>query len=272
MTICAYCGGDGPFTKEHIYPKCLYDLTPEQDITFFEIGEEKKAFTGQATVRDVCKSCNNGFLAKLDSYFCGLYESSFYKFIGEGEQTAFEYDFDKLARWLLKVEYNSARTYKIDIHSMKLLIPYIRYGYPRPSGLAIFIQLVIPFDSDKYQSTRNTPGVTPYKLPPMNTRCGPINFIEHEDWYGLARFFAINSYYFYILHPYREEQLKKQWKKALQFFREGIPSAQWLQHNKHAIVLNASSVDALAATKSEILRFREPYEEFKKKKKKGKYD
>ena len=74
MKKCAYCGEElgSPLhdkTDEHIIPNSLLKLYPKQDISIYNT----KRFVDNRgmTIADVCSSCNNGILSKLDSY--GVY-------------------------------------------------------------------------------------------------------------------------------------------------------------------------------------------------------
>lgn len=81
MKKCAYCGEilGSPFhskTDEHIIPDSLLKLYPEQDISIHNTS--RFVDNRGMTISDVCSSCNNGFLSKLDSYGKQLIESYFY--------------------------------------------------------------------------------------------------------------------------------------------------------------------------------------------------
>jgi len=79
-------------------------------VQFAIFGEGDKVFSGEFTVKDVCETCNNGELSKLDRYLCVLYDRYFAKIVEDGTSVEFEYDFGRLTRWLLKISYNSSRT------------------------------------------------------------------------------------------------------------------------------------------------------------------
>lgn len=104
---CAYCGGAGPLTREHIWPDGFLKRD-DFDIKFSK--RANRTFTGDLTISDVCATCNNGPLSRLDQHACELYDRRFGKRVSKGEVVIFTYDYGILMRWLLKVSYNSART------------------------------------------------------------------------------------------------------------------------------------------------------------------
>lgn len=72
--ICAYCNLEKKATKEHIIPKGIIDLFPECNIAYSELD---KAYRGEATIKDVCSECNNGYLSELDTYGKNFIEKYF---------------------------------------------------------------------------------------------------------------------------------------------------------------------------------------------------
>jgi len=118
--ICQYCFN--PFdkdkhkkTKEHIFPKGVIDLYPEQYIVFSK--EKSFVSTSGTTILDVCRHCNNTLLGVLDSYGKNLIRTQFYKEIPFNEKNTEHQknlDFHLLSRWLLKIFYNHLRSIKAD--------------------------------------------------------------------------------------------------------------------------------------------------------------
>lgn len=141
---CAYCGGRGPFTKEHIYPEWLYKKTTDYDQQF-QLATSGKFINGELTIRDTCEKCNTIILSNLDSYVLKLYDKYFNKFVGADEILTFIYDFDLLTRWLLKVSYNSARVHKSDADELSKYTDYILSGTNRPRHLSVLLRLIIPY-------------------------------------------------------------------------------------------------------------------------------
>ena len=103
-----------------------------------------KAVSGELTIGDVCKRCNNGPLASLDNYVCDLHDRFFNDIVHSGDRVDFRFDFERLLRWLLKVAYNIARARGGTIESTTDLVNYILNGTNRPTGFRVFLQLIIP--------------------------------------------------------------------------------------------------------------------------------
>lgn len=131
MKRCAYCNEilGTPFhskTDEHIIPDSLLKLYPEQDISIHNTS--RFVDNRGMTISDVCSSCNNGILSKLDSYGKQLVESCFYipyKFSDYYTPFDITINFNLYTRWLLKIAYNSLRCDKYDTKYIKDCIPYI---------------------------------------------------------------------------------------------------------------------------------------------------
>jgi hypothetical protein len=74
---CVFCGATGPLTKEHVFPVWLRDLFPDvtevDNVRHYAELDGSKASTDEwgggaftSTVRDVCASCNNGWMSNLE--------------------------------------------------------------------------------------------------------------------------------------------------------------------------------------------------------------
>src|SRR6266571_5236600 len=138
LSTCAYCGGPGPFTKEHVWPTSLYerfvaDATARPH--FFLDRSPDKFVLGEPTIRDVCAGCNNGELSRLDGYACQLYDSFLHRQFEDGESVVFEYDYDRLLRWLLKIAFNSARVHRSDTGILGYYRNYILGDFQRPRNV-----------------------------------------------------------------------------------------------------------------------------------------
>ena len=131
MKKCAYCGSTlgtpkHQKTDEHIIPASLIRLFPEQDITN-NFGKTYVDNRGM-TISDVCASCNNGILSKLDAYGQNIIEQYFYEtFNIKDYNTPFAINLDPnlFARWILKITYNMLRTNKKTTTYISPTITYI---------------------------------------------------------------------------------------------------------------------------------------------------
>src|SRR5439155_14268353 len=121
--VCAYCRSREPLTREHLFPGFLQKLWPTYDVNLSSARPGK--IMGPSTIRDVCKRCNNERLSALDSYGRGFCVANVRRFVKPGERGSLLYDYHKLARWLWKVHYNTARADKGHPSLFHSLIPYI---------------------------------------------------------------------------------------------------------------------------------------------------
>ncbi len=105
LSTCAYCDMACKQTREHVIPR-WYNDTPG-DTETFSARVPLTHLQGDLIVKDVCQSCNGGSLSSLDAYGKELYERYFAFPVYAGETIGFDYDGDRLLRWLLKLSYNT---------------------------------------------------------------------------------------------------------------------------------------------------------------------
>lgn len=120
--ICAYCQKNKKATREHIIPSSIIDLFPELELAF---RSENDYFEGEAVIKDVCSKCNNEKLSKLDKFGKNIVKDYFIKNYKKNDTIEFEYKFNFLSRWLMKLAYNSDRTYKRNVKHFRDNIDYI---------------------------------------------------------------------------------------------------------------------------------------------------
>jgi len=142
--ICAYCGRFKELTKEHIFPKFLYESLPEYDSMFFEkskpkVRSYKEMF--EPKIPDVCEDCNNNKLSRLDSYASKFIKKYCLKIVTSEPKKIF-YNYNLLFRWLLKVSYNSARMCDNLSLLLEVHCPYILTGLKEPDYIAILAGLI----------------------------------------------------------------------------------------------------------------------------------
>ncbi|MEJ6529026.1 hypothetical protein [Exiguobacterium sp. USCH10] len=109
--VCSYCKNEKKITREHLFPTSVLNLFPECD---FNIDGERMFKGNKITIKDVCEDCNNGVLSILDNYGKGLVEKYFVKEYFGNKIISFDYNYNMLSRWLLKLVYNIARKEKLD--------------------------------------------------------------------------------------------------------------------------------------------------------------
>jgi hypothetical protein len=239
---CAYCDTTENLTNEHVIPD-FYHKAFGEAISIVKTQTEEKAISNPQEIGDVCANCNNVTLSRLDSYLAALTNKYFSTIVQPGNRVRFEYDFDVLLRVLLKVAYNVARTRNWPIAVFQEAREFILGKKPCPSGLRIFLQLLVPTPARK----------TDLPLKPGTTEVPPLPW--RADLYGLGGFpglaFACSvsfmSYRFFILRE--DESVPTNLRKR--------SVARWLKQNNGATELTdkgsatvyASSVTVLDAVK-----------------------
>ncbi|MEH6670874.1 hypothetical protein [Halopseudomonas sp.] len=206
MKNCAYCGKSEKLTKEHIWPSTL--IKKYEDLLTYN-KSQNKLYKGDATIKDVCAECNNVHLGKLDFYLSSLFDTHLKNILKPGENAYLEYDYDQLLRALLKISFNSARSFATDktIKTHKKFIKYILEGVCRGS---IMLRLQIVTAS----KTLNTQDNTENMFKPEVLRCTDIDYDGALGNRFMIRMIAINSFWFYIIIPYNNEPPHK-WREFL---------------------------------------------------------
>lgn len=183
---CAYCGAADNLTNEHIWPKCLLDR--EGNLAKY-LGKNAKFVRGDLKIGDVCGACNHGPLSKLDAYACELYDEYFHNLEHPGKGRIFEYSYEKLLRWLLKVSYNAARTRDSEAAVLRSHADYILNGGDPPETVSLRADLVKPAWHRESASM----------IPAQGYRAAQV-FFDQKAAPGLTiRLVSVNAYYFYIL-------------------------------------------------------------------------
>ena len=190
MSHCAYCGSKEQITREHIWPRCIIERVPSYKIRYS--AKAGKIIRSDMTVKDVCRTCNNGSLSELDAYFCGLYDAYFNHEVRMSQPIVFKYDFAKLTRALLKIAYNSSRTTDIDADVLQKYAAVIITPDTHPLGAFIKLVTIHSAQIEDRQKGKKT-------IPATAVRSGPF-VITNRDRTGLAaRIVQIDSYRFYLL-------------------------------------------------------------------------
>jgi len=207
--VCAYCGSEGPLTREHIMPKSILDKANESSKEVFNeltnryVEKMGKIILAELTIGDVCGTCNNGSLSVLDRYGSSLYDKSFSAPIKKGQSTTFQYDYHLLLRWLLKLSYNSARvSNEGNADVLSQFKQYILGLEDAPRDMYLY---VLPVTSYKFSAAESE------KMHKHMQELGEIPpvFLRISEWvlknFPFAikpiRMVALNSYYFFIFCP-----------------------------------------------------------------------
>jgi len=197
MSKCAYCPSSGPFTREHIWPRSLiqkYDSLKTYN------PKTNKYYQGDAVIKDVCSICNNEKLSMLDSYLSSLYDNFLGRIVEAGEQATIEFDYSLLLRSLLKISYNSTRA-SDNVASKNLLQTYANFIIDGGYCKTVMLQLQIVTSSrmmDLESGAERT-------IRPVMMRCALVAYGGPLAHRFCIRMIAINSFWFYLIIPYKDE-------------------------------------------------------------------
>ncbi len=199
MKKCAYCKHEKKLTIEHIFPSWIVREQPDSNARFSL--NEQRVTERVPTIRDVCGDCNSGQLAYLDNYVLGLYQRYFSKSVPE-KGVIFEYDYDLLARWLLKVVYNSARKTKSRPDELEEMINYILGKSPRVVNLRIIGFLLKPSKlSQRMLRKLGEDYQGPITFAPRNVSITRMSFVlQGGSIVLMGRAVLLNSYCFVIVN------------------------------------------------------------------------
>lgn len=209
MNRCAYCPSTGPFTKEHIWSKAL--IHKYEDLRTYN-PKSNRFYTGEPVIKDVCATCNNEKLSPLDDYMSMLYDKSLHRILAAGESANIEFDYSLLLRSLLKISYNSTRASN-NAASKKLHEEFANFiangGYSRK----VMLRLQIVTSSTMVNLTDRSEQI----IRPEMMRCALISYNGPLNRRFCVRMIAINSFWFYIVIPYKNEAEHK-WREFLTAF------------------------------------------------------
>lgn len=185
--VCSYCGEPRKLTKEHIWPASI--IRKVADRASYNPKAGRLLWT-EMVINDVCEPCNNGPLSILDTYGAKLFDKYFSNYYLGDEPLTFEYDYQRLAKWLLKLSFNAARANQSDhVRLAQYCHSLLNANCDLPEDLSIAVDLLKP------------EAIDPEKEPvlPASNRICRISFSEPIDDWCTVRLVAINSFYFWIL-------------------------------------------------------------------------
>ena len=97
---CAYCDNEGKMSREHVIPKGFIEhMNFKEQIVALDKAPTR-VINSEITVKDVCATCNNGYLSVLDSYGLNLILKYNDKISVHTKKIQFKYNYDLLTRWL----------------------------------------------------------------------------------------------------------------------------------------------------------------------------
>lgn len=227
MKSCAYCGANGPMTKEHVWPKALIQRY-EKLHTYNP--HTNRYFVGEPVVKDVCQACNNGELSSLDSYLVELYDNFFFRVLGPGEEAGLSYEYERLFRALLKISFNSCRSSNNHnvVAAHQRFVRFILGGGYCPKAM-LRLQIVtssigvgVADDLDR-------------TLSPNLMRCAALAYPGPLSKRFMVRVVGINSYWFYLVMSYKNEPDHK-WTEFMEgFARWASPSGVFIERKSSAV-------------------------------------
>ncbi len=142
MSRCAYClRDDVKLSREHLIPKSLDLLFSGGDKWgghYFLEKAPDKFLPNQPVVKDVCVTCNNGPLSKLDSYALEFFRTNGRTSLAKESTLNVRYSWESLCRWILKVQYNSARIHEREVTLLGPCREYILGAAKPPRNLVLF--------------------------------------------------------------------------------------------------------------------------------------
>jgi 5-methylcytosine-specific restriction endonuclease McrA len=245
---CAYCGtATSALTREHVFPASLdrefrKDAEKPMASPYWLDRLDEKMVGGQPTVKDVCEICNNVVLSALDSYGVELYRKFFSRIADKGDKVHFQYDYDRLLRWLLKLNYNSARANKAaDLESLQKLRLYILDRKPRPKRIALYLTLLhrheIPEDV-KLKAVKHGIPISETNDPDM-LRIGHFA-ITSPEWNPLLSRTAIFQSYFFSFILIGDKEPAQELERLKKTLSQKWPGAVLLQSSQSRVSVQAS--------------------------------
>ncbi|MCC4605889.1 HNH endonuclease [Xanthomonas campestris] len=200
MSVCSYCDKEKPATREHIIPSWYYKHEPNSEDTGFMERAKGKIVKTELVIRDVCGDCNNNVLSDLDSYGKNLFFKYLINYVYKDTKTEFHYDYEQLARWLLKISYNSARSHDSDTEILTQYRRIITGDEPLPDHLIIKLLTIAPAIGGVYSVTPAFKDANAVSHPDW-FRVGVFRIEDFDTMYWAFRHVTINSYSFLLYVP-----------------------------------------------------------------------
>lgn len=198
--VCAYCFQTNKLTKEHVIPDWYIRLNRSEDDVCFSERAPKK-FVPEMVVRDVCESCNNLHLSRLDAYGKELYEKHFKSYVFKDQSVQFTYDYQRLLKWLIKCSYNSARANNADLEVLKDYARYLISDDLLPNDIIIFCATIAPSDTTAFDAPVLAKETVDELYGPNWFRLGVFRVKDFDSIDYSFRSVSINSYSFSLVLP-----------------------------------------------------------------------
>jgi len=218
----------------------------------------------ELTIADVCSACNSGFLSRLDAYGAMLWDKFFDLTPWPGKAIRFEYEFDLLVRWLLKLAYNVGRLrtsrwqYRF-LEYLRAQVPYMRGDGPRPANLYLYLQLIgaAELTAQQKQDLLEEDGLDWNDVPPRWRRVGTFATFagpgRNKTLIVRGYMVEVNAYVFYLVF-WKPDLSRRQMQNSETKFLRQTPGAKRLLPEISRSVLFPSSVNIVDFIKRDPLR------------------
>lgn len=245
---CAYCGKTKSLTREHLWPASLHKRlqTIRGDLQHsFWSKRLDKSVPSEPKIKDVCENCNNVALSELDAYICVLFDKYFATILEKGDKVIFRYDYDRLARWLLKLSYNSARAENaFDVFALEPLAKYIVMQEPEPQNyFRAFVQLQYPGRISKDDLANSDDSARTEIFYPVVNRAGHMLFSLSNGSRKILRAVHLCSYTFLIAF-FKPEETGESPEAFVEVFLHYNKRTKLLSRNANRLKLICGEADA----------------------------
>jgi len=194
---CAFCGTNENLTKEHIFPSSVISTYEDSLISITD--KSDSYFRSDLVVKDVCASCNNGKLSKLDGEFITLFKTYMAAPIAPGDKARIKFEYMSLLRFLIKVSYNSARASSDGAQAIEALRRYVPFILgEKSSAPEVMLRLQIFTSAKKFNTeTNKVEGIIEASM----LRNAKIPYDGPQSDSFIVRLIAFNSFWFYLIIP-----------------------------------------------------------------------
>lgn len=239
-------------TADHVWPNSFLDRFGRH-AAHLSI-RSGKVHGADYVVKDVCATCNAERLSPLDTYFCLLYDKYFVHLQDFASTVRFEYDFNLLARSLLKIAYNSARQGISDPEPLAALKGFILGSEPCPAQFTMFVELVSPTLVPQVDGSI-------CKVMPNMYRSVLGRFLKPGGDLVLLRVVAVNSFYFHLIVPL-ERLTQSEFDSVAAAFSENIIGVEQLSPRFSRVTIHTSPQDGIRSVIPQLRAYREQYRQF----------
>ena len=220
----------------------------------FYLDKINKTIPAEPQVRDVCIECNSGVLSQLDSYICQLWDEYFSNIVEQGAEVFFQYNYDLLSRWLIKMCFNSARIHNSDVKHLEKCREYVLGISPHPDNVAIHLQLAKPsnYTPSELQVAKEL-GLSLTRHEPRLNRVGHFGYKTRTGYGRLVRAVHLQSYLF-LIHIFPESVAPSERLSNLDDFKTAMSCAKILHSDKNSCLLECEGLDAKVSLYSHFKR------------------